>query len=82
MLVAAFWIGAATFLLLPWVTSAVLLGLLADSRRHYEAAPAAAKQLVAVGEFPRPTTLDVAEHAAWLCVCNALLNLDEALTKE
>ena len=23
-----------------------------------------------------------AQHAAWLCVCNALLNLDETLTKE
>ena len=60
----------------------VLLALHADSLRHYRADLAAAKQLVAVGNFPRPTKVDVAQHAAWLCVCNALLNLDETLTKE
>ncbi|MEN9572185.1 MAG: hypothetical protein RL514_40 [Verrucomicrobiota bacterium] len=60
----------------------VLLALHADSLRHYQANAAAAKQLVAVGDFPRPAKLDPAQHAAWLCVCNALLNLDETLTKE
>ncbi len=62
--------------------AAVLLGLHADSLRHYLADPSAAKQLVSVGESERPARLDAAQHAAWLCVCNALLNLDETLTKE
>ncbi len=60
----------------------VLLALHADALRHYQADPAAAKKLVAVGDFPRPAQLDPVQHAAWLCVCNALLNLDETLTKE
>ena len=60
----------------------VLLALHADSLRHYSADAAAAKKLVAVGDFPQPVKLDPAQHAAWLCVCNALLNLDETLTKE
>lgn len=59
-----------------------LLALHADTLRHYQADAAAAKKLVAVGESERPAKLDVAQHAAWLCVCNALLNLDESLTKE
>lgn len=59
-----------------------LLVLHADSLRHYLADPEAAKKLVSVGESERPAKLDVAQHAAWLCVCNALLNLDETLTKE
>jgi hypothetical protein len=59
-----------------------LLALHADSLRHYQADAAAAKKLVSVGESERPAKLDAAQHAAWLCVCNALLNLDEALTKE
>ena len=59
-----------------------LLALHADSLRHYQGDTAAAKKLVSIGESERPAKLDVAQHAAWLCVCNALLNLDEALTKE
>jgi len=62
--------------------AATLLALQADSLRHYRTDPAAAKKLVSVGESERPSKLDVAQHAAWLCVCNALLNLDETLTKE
>ncbi|NDB77714.1 MAG: DUF1553 domain-containing protein, partial [Verrucomicrobia bacterium] len=59
-----------------------LLALHADSLRHYSADRAAATKLVSIGESARPTKLDVAQHAAWLCACNALLNLDETLTKE
>ncbi|MFM8471234.1 MAG: PSD1 and planctomycete cytochrome C domain-containing protein [Limisphaerales bacterium] len=61
---------------------ATLLRLHTDSLRHYQSDLAAAKKLVAIGEFERPAKLDVAQHAAWFCVCNALFNLDEALTKE
>ena len=43
---------------------------------------ASAKALLAVGESKRDETLDVAEHAALSAVCLAILNLDEALTRE
>jgi len=42
----------------------------------------AAKQLLAVGESPRDASLDPAEHAAMATTCLAILNLDEALTRE
>lgn len=60
----------------------ILLALHADTLRHYQSATAAAKQLTRIGEFDRPSGLDAAQHAAWQCVCNALFNLDETLTKE
>jgi hypothetical protein len=43
---------------------------------------AAAKALLAVGASKRDETLDRAEHAALSAVCLAILNLDEALTRE
>jgi len=49
---------------------------------QYRGDAAAALQLVSVGEAVRPMDLDVAEHAAWTCVCNTILNLDETITKE
>ena len=48
----------------------------------YSANPDAAKQLLAVGESPRDLALDPAVHAALTSVCLAILNLDEALTRE
>ena len=48
----------------------------------YQADGDAAKQLVSVGEYPRDESLDPAEHAALSSVCLAILNLDEALTRE
>jgi cytochrome c553 len=41
-----------------------------------------AQQLLAVGESQRDKTLDPAGHAALTSVCLAILNLDEALTRE
>jgi hypothetical protein len=41
-----------------------------------------ARALLAVGESKRDETLDVDEHAALSAVCLAILNLDEALTRE
>ena len=35
-----------------------------------------------MGASKRDETLDVAEHAALSAVCLAILNLDEALTRE
>jgi hypothetical protein len=43
---------------------------------------AGARSLLAVGESKRDETLDVVEHAALSAVCLAILNLDEALTRE
>jgi hypothetical protein len=48
----------------------------------YQADPAAAKQLLSVGDSNRDESLDVAAHAALSSVCLAILNLDEALTRE
>ena len=52
-----------------------------DTLAIYQKDAAAAERLVSVGESPRPG-LDVADHAAWTCVCNAILNLDETITKD
>lgn len=49
---------------------------------HYTAKPQAAKTLVAAGTFARPAGLDVSQHAAWTAIANALLNLDETITRE
>ncbi|MBL8795304.1 MAG: PSD1 domain-containing protein [Planctomycetia bacterium] len=51
-------------------------------RSQYTADPAAAKKLLAVGESKRNDKLDVTEHAAFTGLCNLILNLDEALTRE
>ncbi len=44
--------------------------------------PESARRLLAVGESRRDPSLDPVEHAAWTMVASAILNLDEALTKE
>ena len=49
---------------------------------HYRQDKAAAQKLVSLGEAPRDAKLDVAELAAYAALCNALLNLDEVITKE
>jgi hypothetical protein len=52
-----------------------------DAIAHYRQDGKAAEALVSTGESPRPKELDLAEHAAWTCVCNAILNLDEVVTR-
>ena len=54
---------------------------LATHRREYRDNPKAAKAMLAVGEAPRPQSIDPAEFAAWTVLSNLLLNLDEAITK-
>jgi hypothetical protein len=54
-----------------------------DRQAHFYAADAkAAKTLVSVGSSRRDETLNLTEHAAMASVCLAILNLDEALTRE
>lgn len=48
----------------------------------YRSDAASAQALLAVGAAPRDAALDVSEHAALSAVCLAILNLDEALTRE
>ncbi|MCU0879418.1 MAG: PSD1 and planctomycete cytochrome C domain-containing protein [Pirellulaceae bacterium] len=51
-------------------------------RAIYQSDAAAAASLLEVGESPRDESLDKVEHAALTSVCLAILNLDEALTRE
>ncbi len=60
---------------------AVLLDLYRWQRDYFEKNPPAAEQLLQVGESPRDEQLPAQELAAWTMVCNALLNLDETITK-
>jgi hypothetical protein len=60
----------------------VLLGALGRSRREFAADLDAAPRFLAVGESPRDVAIDPVEHAALAAVGSAILNLDEALTKE
>lgn len=62
--------------------SKVLERVFAAHLADYQADKAAAEQLVAIGESPRKTELDVSELAAYTMVCNLILNLDETVTKE
>jgi len=48
----------------------------------YRASPESAKALLSVGASKRDETVDLTEHAALASVCLAILNLDEALTRE
>jgi hypothetical protein len=60
----------------------VLLASLARARAQFMRDPEAARKLLRAGESPRDESLDVVEHAAYAVVCSAILNLDEALSKE
>jgi hypothetical protein len=49
---------------------------------HFRAKPELAQQYLSLGESPRDTQIDLAEHAAYASVCLSIFNLDEALTRE
>ncbi len=51
-------------------------------REIYAADTDAAKALVSVGSSPKDESLEPVDHAALSAVCLAILNLDEALTRE
>jgi hypothetical protein len=56
--------------------------LYATHLAKYQSDSAAAQALVRNGSAPRPESLPIAELAAWTCVGNVLLNLDETITRE
>jgi hypothetical protein len=60
---------------------AAIVESLPIERAHFTNAADAAKALVASGDYARPD-LDPSEHAAWTSIANALLNLDETITRE
>jgi hypothetical protein len=49
--------------------------------KHYQADPAGAKNLLAVGQSPADPKLDPPTLAAWTMLTNELMNLDEVLNK-
>jgi len=59
----------------------VLLQLLQRHRQHYRDQPAAAQQLLKVGDHPVPSDWPAAEIAAWTNVARAILNLHETITR-
>ncbi|MCY2974335.1 MAG: PSD1 and planctomycete cytochrome C domain-containing protein [Planctomycetota bacterium] len=49
---------------------------------YYQGSVEQAKRLLATGSSPRDESIDAAKHAAMTIVCLAILNLDEAMTRE
>ncbi len=60
----------------------ILLAAVSRSRGEFQADPDAAMKLLAIGESKRNEQLDSIEHAVWTSLALAVMNLDEALTKE
>lgn len=60
----------------------ILKALLQDMQEHYRKDPESAGKIATAGEWPTPAGLDPIELAAWTSVAQAILNLDETLTKE
>ena len=60
---------------------ATLQKSLASMEQHYTADPAAARELIAVGEKPRDAAIPAPELAAWTMVVSEVFNLDETLNK-
>jgi hypothetical protein len=61
---------------------ALLAAMFERQRVAFAADPAAALRFLAVGESPRDAAIDPVEHAALAATCLAILNLDEAVTRE
>lgn len=61
---------------------AVVRRMYDDLHARFAQSAKSAGGLAEVGEYPRNDKISAAELAAWTGVCQALLNLDEALTKE
>jgi hypothetical protein len=61
---------------------AVLSALLAKHKAEYAADPESARKLLGVGQAPADAGRDPAMLAAWASAARAILNLDEAITRE
>ncbi|HJZ93831.1 MAG TPA: PSD1 and planctomycete cytochrome C domain-containing protein [Gemmataceae bacterium] len=61
--------------------AAVLKRVFEAQRERFAKDKAAAERLLKVGESPRDEKLDAIELAAWAIVANAIMNLDEVLTR-
>jgi hypothetical protein len=59
----------------------VLHRLFKERLAFYKEEPGGAKALLSVGESKLQENLPEAEHAAWITVARALLNLSETITK-
>ncbi len=55
--------------------------LLESHRRDFAADPAAARELLSVGDFVSPKELDAVELAAWTNLARVILNLHETITR-
>ncbi len=60
---------------------AVLTKFLKERLEFYQRNRNAALKLLSVGDTPRDSRLNPAEHAAWMELARLLLNLDETITK-
>ena len=60
---------------------ALLLQLLEENRSVFQQDPESAKKLLSIGIVSLDTSLDPAHLAAWTMVARALLNMDEAITR-
>jgi hypothetical protein len=60
---------------------AVLTGLLLKHQRQYQADPAAARDLLSIGDALAQPGIDPAELAAWTSVARVILNLHETMTR-
>lgn len=61
---------------------AILDRSLRRARSVFKLNPAAAKEFVSLGDHKSDSRLDVVELAAYASICQAIFNLDEAMTKE
>jgi Protein of unknown function (DUF1553) len=59
----------------------LVLGLVEKHRHEYKSDPAAARDLLAVGETRLPGEIDLPELAAWTSASRVLLNLHETITR-
>jgi hypothetical protein len=60
----------------------VLLATLARLRQEFAKDPASAEKWLSLGASKRDARINAIEHASYAALCSAILNLDEALTKE
>jgi hypothetical protein len=61
--------------------ASVVRNIIVASTQHFQAEPAAAEELLSVGNSPRDSKLSSVELAAWTTAMSVLLNLDEAISK-